>query len=32
MFGTLFLITWILGVIWVIYEVINAPLVDEDEK
>ena len=32
MFGTVILITWIIGSIWVAYELINAPLVDENER
>lgn len=29
MFGTLVLIGWIVGMGWIVYEVINAPTIDE---
>ena len=32
MFGTVFLITWIIGGIWVAYELINAPVMNENER
>lgn len=31
MLGTVVLITWIIGIIFVIYELCNAPLCDENE-
>ncbi len=32
MFGTVILITWIVGGIWVAYELINAPVMGENER
>ncbi len=32
MFGTIILATWIFALIWIIYELINAPLFDENER
>lgn len=32
MFGSIILITWIIGIGWIIYELINAPIVDKNER
>lgn len=32
MFGSIILITWMIAIGWIIHELINAPIMDENER